>query len=59
MTALNRLSRRLARAASVAVVATMAFGTAGMLAGCNTTAGVGKDISSGGHWITNQANEDK
>ena len=59
MTALDRLSRRIARAASVAVVATMLFGTAGLLAGCNTTAGIGKDISSGGHWITNQANEDR
>jgi predicted small secreted protein len=59
MTILDRFPRRIAQAASVAVVATIVFGTAGLLAGCNTTAGMGKDISSGGHWITNQANEDK
>ena len=29
------------------------------LAACDTVAGAGKDISSGGHWITNQANEDR
>ncbi len=59
MTILDRFSRRISQAASVAVVAAMVFGTAGLLAGCNTTAGAGKDISSGGHWITNQANEDR
>jgi predicted small secreted protein len=59
MTILNRFSRRIAQAASVAVMTAMVFGTAGLLAGCNTTAGAGKDISSGGNWITNQANEDR
>jgi entericidin B len=35
------------------------FGAASLLAGCNTTAGAGKDISATGHAITNTANENK
>jgi predicted small secreted protein len=35
------------------------FGAASLLAGCNTTAGAGKDISATGHAITNEANENK
>ena len=35
------------------------IGSAGLLAGCNTTAGAGKDISATGHAITRSANEAK
>jgi predicted small secreted protein len=37
----------------------MLFGAATLLAGCNTTAGAGKDISATGHAITREANEHK
>jgi len=33
--------------------------SASLLAGCNTTAGAGKDISATGHAITKTANENK
>jgi len=35
------------------------FSAASLLAGCNTTAGAGKDISATGHAITKTANENK
>ena len=35
------------------------FSAASLLAGCNTTAGAGKDISATGHAITNEADENK
>lgn len=34
-------------------------GSAAALAGCNTMAGAGEDISSGGHAITNSAEKAK
>ena len=34
-------------------------GSAAALAGCNTMAGAGQDISSGGHAITNSAEKAK
>jgi predicted small secreted protein len=35
------------------------FSAASLLAGCNTTAGAGKDISATGHAITREADENK
>ncbi len=35
------------------------FSAASLLAGCNTTAGAGKDISATGHAITHEADENK
>ncbi len=35
------------------------FSAAGLVAGCNTTAGVGRDISSTGHAITREAEENR
>jgi predicted small secreted protein len=32
-------------------------GAGGLLSACNTTAGVGKDMSAAGHKITNEAEE--
>jgi len=35
------------------------FSAAGLVAGCNTTAGIGRDISSTGHAITHEAEENR
>jgi predicted small secreted protein len=35
------------------------FSAASLVAGCNTTAGAGKDISATGRAITNEADENK
>ena len=35
------------------------IGSAGLLSGCNTTSGAGKDISATGHAITHEADENK
>lgn len=37
----------------------LTFSIAGLVAGCNTTAGVGRDISSTGHAITHEAEESR
>ena len=37
----------------------LTFSVAGLVAGCNTTAGVGWDISSTGHAITREAEENR
>jgi predicted small secreted protein len=34
----------------------MLFGTVSLLVACHTTAGVGRDVSQGGHALTNSAN---
>ena len=35
------------------------IGSSGLLSGCNTTAGAGKDISATGRAITHEADENK
>jgi entericidin B len=44
---------------SIALTLLALIGAAPLLAGCNTTAGVGQDVSAGGHAITHEANEHK
>ena len=44
---------------SVALTLLALTAIAPMLSACNTTAGVGKDLSAGGRAITNEANERK
>jgi entericidin B len=46
---------RIGLAVSILVLA----GTATMLSACNTTAGVGKDVSATGHAVTNSADKVK
>jgi predicted small secreted protein len=41
---------------SIALTLLALIGVAPLLAACNTTAGVGRDISDGGHVITHDAN---
>ena len=41
---------------SIALTLLALIGVAPLLAACNTTAGVGRDISDGGHAITHDAN---
>ncbi len=42
-----------------ALVMIALFGTAALLAGCNTTAGAGQDLSAGGKAVTNTAEKVK
>jgi predicted small secreted protein len=37
----------------------LSFGSIGLLAGCNTTAGAGADVSATGHAVTHTADEVK
>jgi predicted small secreted protein len=41
---------------SIALTLLALIGVAPLLGACNTTAGVGRDISDGGHAITHDAN---
>jgi predicted small secreted protein len=49
------MSRLLATAFTVAIL----LGAAASLSACNTTAGVGQDVSSAGHAVTNAADSAK
>jgi predicted small secreted protein len=40
----------------LALTMAVLFGTVPLLAACHTTAGVGQDVSQGGHALTNSAN---
>jgi predicted small secreted protein len=42
-----------------AIFGVLLIGSAGLLAGCNTTAGAGKDLSATGRAITHEADENK
>ena len=44
---------------SIALTLLALVGIAPLLGACNTTAGVGRDISDGGHAITHDANSAK
>jgi entericidin B len=52
----KRLSQRIA---SVAFAAALLIGALTPLAACNTTAGVGQDVSAAGHAVTNSAEKVK
>jgi predicted small secreted protein len=41
------------------LTAGLLFGSLGVLAGCNTTAGAGQDVSATGHAVTHAADEVK
>ncbi len=47
---------RMSRSFRLALVFAALVGTAPILSACHTTAGVGQDLSQGGHALTNSAN---
>jgi predicted small secreted protein len=46
-------------AAQAILAATLLIGASALLAACNTTAGVGQDVSATGHAVTNTADKAK